>query len=210
MTTVRQIERCWNAREYRKLFRDLVAARPEAMLRLDVEVRAPLAAAMAVIRLDELSQAHVPLCGRLLRAILAAQEADGGWGEPVTTALCLRALLCGNGEGPAIDRGMEYLANLQKEEGIWPAQPLRRMPADPHVSAFVLGQLADSPAFRNAARLTAAAAWFEAHADELDEETKALWERARVRCRRRTAVAGTVAAEPLIPALAPASWFKVA
>ena len=71
MTTVRQIERYWNAKEFRKLFRDLVAARPEAMLRLDIEVRAPLATAMAVIRLDELSQAHVPLCGRLVRAILA-------------------------------------------------------------------------------------------------------------------------------------------
>jgi hypothetical protein len=210
MTTVRQIERCWNAKEYRKLFRELVAARPEGILRLEVEVRAPLAAAMAVIRLDELSQAHVPLCGRLIRAILGAQEADGGWGEPVTTALCLRALLCGQGEGSAVDRGMEYLANLQKEEGIWPSQPLRRMPADPHGSAFVLGQLADSPAFRRNVRLPAAAAWFEAHADELDDETLQLWERARTRCRRRLTTVGTVAAEPLIPALAPASWFKVA
>src|SRR5215213_5041114 len=153
MTTVRQIERCWNAKEYRKLFRELVSARPEAMLRLEVEVRAPLAAAIAVIRLEELTQAHVPLCGKLIRAILATQEADGGWGEPVTTALCLRALLCSRGDGSAVDRGMEYLGNLQKEEGIWPAQPLRRMPADPHASAFVLGQLADSPAFRRVVRV---------------------------------------------------------
>jgi hypothetical protein len=210
MTTVRQIERHWNAKEYRKLFRELIAPRPEGALRLEIEVRAPLAAAIAVVRLDELSQSHVPLYGRLIRAILIAQEPDGGWGEPITTALCLRALLCGRGEGVAIDRGMEYLANLQKEEGTWPAQPLRRMPADPHGSAFVLGQLGDNPAFRSAVRVPAAVAWFEAHADELDEETQQLWERARVRCRRRGTAVGTVAAEPLIPALAPAAWFKVA
>src|SRR3954453_17414663 len=127
MITVRQIERYWMAKDYPRLYRELVAARPEAGFRLEVDVRAPLAAAMAIIRLDELAQSHVPLYSRLLRSILTSQEADGGWGAPVTTALCVRALLCGSGNGYAVDLGIEYLANLQKTEGIWPNLPLRRM-----------------------------------------------------------------------------------
>src|SRR5947209_5704437 len=186
MTTVRQIERCWTSKSYAKLFLELIAARPEALFRLEPgAARAPLAAAMAVIRLDELTQSHVPLYGRLVRAILTAQEADGGWGDPATTALCVRALLCGRGEGLAVQRGLTYLANLQKSEGIWPNLPLRRMPADPHTSAFILLQLGDDSGFRQAVRLAEAVQWFQAHGDELDEETRQLWDRARVRCRPR-------------------------
>lgn len=185
MTTVRQIERYWNSKDYERLFRELIAHRPEATLRLETEMRAPLAAALAVVRLDELTQSHVPLYARLVRAILLGQESDGGWGDPATTALCLRALLCGQGDGIAIDRGMKYLANLQKDEGIWPGLPLRRMPADPHVSAFILSQVGEHRAFRAATRVEQAVAWFDRHADELDEETLALWSRATLRCRQR-------------------------
>jgi len=186
MTTVRQIERFWNAKDYGRLFRELVSFRPEAKLRLDIEVRAALAAALAVIRLDELSQSHHPLYTRLVRALLASQEADGGWGDPVTTTLCLRALLCGNGQGVSVERGMQYLANLQKDEGIWPNLPLRRMPADAHVSAFILSQLGDSPAFRGAVRLADATEWFRLHVESLDDDTRTLWARATLRCRLRT------------------------
>jgi hypothetical protein len=187
MTTVRQIERYWTAREFTKLFHSLLAPRPEAKFRLEVEVRPALAAAIGVIRLDELAQSHAPLYTRLVRAILAAQEADGGWGDPVTTALCLRALMCGRGEGVAVERGLAYLANLQKAEGIWPALPLRRMPADPHVSAFLLAQLGDSPGFRAAMRFDQAVQWFRTHVEELDRETAGLWDRAALRCRVRSA-----------------------
>jgi len=186
MTTVRQIERCWTSKSYAKLFLELIAARPEGLYRLEPgAARAPLAAAMAVIRLDELTQSHVPLCSRLVRAILTAQEADGDWGDPATTALCVRALQCGRGDGMAVQRGLTYLANLQKSEGIWPNLPLRRMPADPHASAFILLQLGDDSGFRQAVRLAEAVQWFQAHGDELDEETRQLWDRARVRCRPR-------------------------
>ena len=186
MTTVRQIERYWTSKSYARLFLELTAARPEGLFRLEPgAARAPLAAAMAVIRLDELTQSHVPLYGRLVRTILTAQEADGGWGDPATTALCARGLLCGRGDGLAIQRGLTYLANLQKSEGIWPNLPLRRMPADPHASAFILLQLGDDSGFRQAVRLAEAVQWFQAHGDELDEETRQLWDRARVRCRPR-------------------------
>jgi hypothetical protein len=184
MITVRQIERQWEAEAYDKLFSDLILARPEGTFRLGVNTaRALPAAAMAIIRLDELSQSHVKLYSKLVKALLAAQEADGGWGDLVTTAFCLRALFCGNGNGIAIERGLAYLAGLQKSEGIWPNIPIRRMPADAYVSALVLYQLGDQPAFRQTVRLADAAHWFALHEPSLEQETRALWNRVRIRCR---------------------------
>lgn len=184
MTTLRQIERLWAARRYESLFRQLLAARPEASFRLEVELaRALPAAALALIRLDELCQSHQPLANELLRTILAAQESDGGWGDPMTTALCLRALLTGRGTGDSIDRGLFYLANLQKSDGIWPNAPLRRLPADPFASAFILHQLGDQPRFRSAVRFFDALNWFDRHESTLDPESRRLWDRAAVRCR---------------------------
>jgi hypothetical protein len=184
MITIRQIERSWTARTYEKLFRELVATRPEAAFRFEHEQgRAIPAAAMAVIRLDELSQSYVPLCAKLVRAVIAGQEADGGWGDAMTTALCLRALLCSGGDGVAVERGLQYLANLQKLEGVWPAVPLRRMPADGFASAFVLYELGDDARFRDAVHFDAAVRWFEQHEGALDPQAKHLWDRARHRCR---------------------------
>ena len=187
MITVRQIERHWEAKAYDRLFTDLMAARPEASLRLGIDITRPVpAAALAVIRLDELTQPQAKLYPRLVKTILAAQEADGGWGDLVTTALCLRALLCGNGNGLSIDRGMKYLASLQKSEGIWPNVPIRRMPADPYVSALILYELSEHARFRQAVRLADAVNWFEAHEASIEPEARELWRRARVRCRLLT------------------------
>lgn len=184
MMTVRQIERYWESKAYGRLFTELLSARPEGSLRLGVNrTSAVPAAALSVIRLDELSQSHVRLYPQLLKTILSAQEADGGWGDLVTTALCLRALFCGNGNGPSIDRGLAYIAGLQKVEGIWPHIPIRRMPADPYVSALLLYQLADQARFRAAVRLDDAAQWFSLHEPSLDAETRNLWNRVRTRCR---------------------------
>jgi hypothetical protein len=184
MITVRQIERLWESKGYDRLFSDLLSARPEGQFRLGINTaRALPAAAIAIIRLDELSQSHVKLYSKLIRTIVAAQEADGGWGDLVTTALCLRALLCGNGDGVAIQRGLAYVAGLQKTEGIWPNVPIRRMPADAYVSALILYQLADQPAFRQAVRLQDAARWFALHDGSLDDETRSLWNRVRIRSR---------------------------
>jgi len=184
MITVRQIERHWEAKAYDRLYAELIANRPEASLRLGIDVVRPVpAAALAVIRLDELAQSHAKLYPRLIKIILCAQEADGGWGDLVTTALCLRALLCGDGNGIAIDRGMSYLAGLQKSEGIWPNIPIRRMPADPYVSALVLYQLAEHARFRQAVRLENAVRWFNAHDSWVGDEVRELWQRARTRGR---------------------------
>lgn len=184
MTTLRQIERLWAARRYDTLFQQLLAARPEASFRLEIELaRAVPAAALALIRLDELCQSHQPLATELLRTLLAAQESDGGWGDPMATALCLRALLIGHGAGDAINRGLFYLAGLQKSEGIWPNVPIRRLPADPFVSAYILHQLGDQPRFRSAVRFLDALNWFDQHEPSLDPEARRLWDRAASRCR---------------------------
>ena len=184
MMTVRQIERHWDAKTYDRLLGDLLTARPESGFRLGLDPTRPVsAAALAVIRLDELDQSHAKIYPKLIKTILLAQEADGGWGDLVTTALCLRALFCGQGHGVAIERGLKYLADLQKSEGIWPNIPIRRLPADPYVSALVLYELGDQKAFRSAVRLDDAVAWFTANESNLDTPARELWHRARTRSR---------------------------
>jgi hypothetical protein len=184
MVTVRQIERLWEGKTYDRLVSELLSARPEGAMRLGIDrAHRIAAAAFAMIRLDELTQSHMALYPKLVRAVLVAQEADGGWGDLVITALCLRALLCGSGNGAAIDRGMAYLAGLQKTEGIWPNVPIRRMPADAYVSALIMYQLGEHAKFRQAVRLGDAVQWFTLHAESLDEETQSLWNRVKTRCR---------------------------
>ena len=187
MITVRQMERHWTRRQYEKLFDALVEHRPDGSFPFDLsEGRAVPAAAMALIRLDELTQTHVPLYGVLVRAVLASQNVnDGGWGDPVVTALCLRALMAGRGNGLAIDLGLRYLADLQKTEGAWPAGPIRRLPADATVSAFVLYHLGDKLAFRAAVRFEDAMNWFETHGSSLDAEARRWWGYAKMRCQVR-------------------------
>ena len=189
MLTLRRIDRYWTQRQYDKLFNALVENRPEASFPFDLtDGRSTPAAAIALIRFDELSVSHVPLYGRLVRALLASQNVnDGGWGDVVVTALCLRALMAGRGNGAAIDAGLRYLADLQKTEGIWPSVPIRRLPADAAASAFVLYQLGDQPAFREAVRFAEAVAWFDAHPTGLDADARRWWDSARLRCRVRTA-----------------------
>src|SRR5437016_1957666 len=110
MQTVRQIERLWHGCQYEQLFRDLVSVRPEAEFALEFQSgsTASPAAAMAMLRLDELDQSQAPLYQNLLRCLLGAQDADGGWDNPMLTALCLRALMAGQGGGEAIERGLSY------------------------------------------------------------------------------------------------------
>lgn len=184
MVTVRQMERDWDARRYEKLLGGLTAARPEESFSFDASIaRCIPSAAMALIRLDELNQSHVPLYGRLVRAVLAAQSAtDGGWGDPAITALCLRALMAGRGHGLAVERGLEYLADLQKPDGTWPAGPIRRMAADPCTSAFILYELGDKPVFRDAVRFGDAVEWFESRDKRLERDVRDWWELARMKC----------------------------
>lgn len=189
MVTVRLMERLWNGKAYGKIVREVMGARPEGSARVATEFSRPTpAAALLLIRLDELNQSFAPLYGKLVRTILNSQQADGSWGELATTALCLRALMCGGGDGCAVERGLAFLAAMQKDEGAWPNAPLRRMPADAWVTAFILLQLGNRPAFREAVRATDAMVWLEQAADA-DQETAQLTGLARLRC-------GTACLEP--------------
>jgi hypothetical protein len=186
MQTTRQIERTWLARQYDRLVRDILGPRGEYSPRLVVELsNSVAAAALVVIRLDELNQGAHPLNGTMIRHIIAAQEGDGGWGDPLVSALCLRALACARGQGVCLDRAIAYLADLQKEQGVWPNVPIRRATEDAFTSAFILFHLADLPAFRAAVRLDDAVAWFDRHQPDLDDDTRRLWHRASLRCRLR-------------------------
>ena len=202
MITVRFIQRLWDARAYDRLIGELLAARVESSPRITSRLSgSTAAAALGLIRLDELNQAHTPIAQKMLRCIIASQSShgghdggtgsgrdaghdacqDAGWNDPMLCALCLRALLTARGQGLAIERGLAWLASLQRPEGIWPAEPLRRMPGDALVSAFILMQLGGSEQFRQAVRFDDAVTWFEAHTDELDGEIVKIWHHASLR-----------------------------
>ena len=169
-------------RKYPRIVEELIAPRVELAASAELsEAPTATAAALALIRLDELHQAHASLCPRLIRCLVTLQQADGGWGDVAVTALCIRALSLQNGRGMSIERGVSYLASLQQPGGIWPKIPLRRMPADALVSAFVLLQLADHGEFRKAVDFEAAFGWFESHRWTLDSPAIALWDHARLR-----------------------------
>ncbi|HEX3356164.1 MAG TPA: prenyltransferase/squalene oxidase repeat-containing protein [Tepidisphaeraceae bacterium] len=183
MQTVRQIERLWTARQYTRLFRELIANRPDGAFKFDLDPGHLAAAAMGMIRLDELNQAHNPLYRKLLNTIIAAQQSDGGWGDIALSALCLRALAIGRDTGGrAIDNALAYLANLQRPDGYWPAIPLRRMPGDASVSALVLYHLAEEDRFRAAVQFKQAVQRLDADRTSLDPNARRLWDRASLRC----------------------------
>jgi len=182
MITVRQLERLWQEKAFARMSALLLEMRAESSLRLAGELARPTPiAALAIIRLDELAQAHSPFCSRMIRTILAAQEADGGFGDALTTALCIRALSCCAGHGPAIDRALSYLGTLQKEDGSWPRIPLRRFPGDAFTTALILYHLGESEPFIRATHAEAAFDWLSAHETELDIETTRLLRTLRLR-----------------------------
>lgn len=195
MLTLRQIEKLWQADQYKKLLNELIAARPEGSggdAAFEGGYALP-AAAMALVRMEELSQSHLPLYTRLLRVILSAQEADGGWRDPVTTAFCVRALSCNAGVGVAIERGLAYLAALQKDEGPWPAGPIRRMPADAHATAMILLILGDHAGFHVHVRVHDALDWLEQAEPRLDDAARRMLTLARLRCQRHNSFEPTLA-----------------
>ena len=182
MITVRQLERLWHEKAFARMSALLLEMRPESSLRLAQELARPTAvAALCVIRLDELAQSHTPFCSRMIRAVLAAQELDGGFGDALSTALCIRALSCSAGHGPAIDRGLSYLGTLQKEDGSWPRIPLRRFPGDSFITALILYHLGENESFLHGTRANTAFDWLSAHESELDIETTRIFRTVRVR-----------------------------
>ena len=179
MITLHRIDRLFSEHKHPRLYRELVAARPEAFVGLDDALThvAPIAA-LGIIRLDELNQSHTSTYRRLLNVLLTSQKPDGGWGDCVTTALVVRALLCGGGHGSAVERGLFYLARMQQDDGLWAVESS----GNALVSAFVLMQLGDRSEFRQRVRFGAALAWFTTHRKSLNPATQKLWNHAAVRC----------------------------
>lgn len=183
MTTIRHIHRLYEAREYNRLIAHLLTGRVEQMVHWQTDLHGPQAAgALALIRLDELNQPHVPLYSRIVRDLLRLQQSDGGWGGIGITALVLRALLLGQGGGHSVQRGLAYVSSLQKTEGIWPGIPLRRTQADPLISAFLLLQLGHSSAFQSAVNFPLALRWFQNNVEVQDPLVQRLWQSASIRC----------------------------
>jgi hypothetical protein len=205
MMTLRQIERFWDGREFDRLVRELLTLRAEDSARLRAMLGGSLAAAaLGLIRLDELNASHAPVTQKFVRRILASQTADGGWDNPLVTALCTRALLTSNGHGPAVDRAIAHLADLQKSDGSWPREPIRRLAADPFTTAFVLFTLGSSEAFRAAVRIEdAVTSLAGTRGAEMDVETKKLWNHAvmRANVKPRRIVASSSSA-PMLPLVA--------
>jgi hypothetical protein len=199
MLTVRHIEKLWDARKYPRLFNELIALRVEAVAATEMaENPCAAAAAMSLIRIDEMMQSHAAICPKLIRALLATQEQDGGWKDPCTTAMAVKALSLQNGAGESIERGLDYLADRQEAGGLWTKIPAGRMPEDLLVSAFVLLQLGDNDRFRQKVDFPAALARIAQAAEKagLEPTAKTLWDHARL----RTTVARTTATVPV------ASW----
>lgn len=145
MLTIRQIDKLWQLKAYERLLDELCTGRAESTGGIRQLIHGPIAAAaLVVIRMDELHQGHLPQVRNAIKYLLTQQSAQGGWGDAVTSVLCLRALARGAGSGAAVDGAVKFLSNLQKEDGEWPREPMNRFPGDPAVTAFVLLQLAES------------------------------------------------------------------
>jgi hypothetical protein len=176
MTSVRQISGLWSEGQTRRLVAELVRYRAEFIPELAAELggSAVAAAALAVIRLHEYDQSHLPVFAALLGKLLASQETDGSWGDPVLTALASRALLCWPETLPAARRGMDSLGSLQREDGSLPRTSLRRLVGDAMTTAFVLAQLGSEAEFTGRFRIGAAIYWLGSVRDELSPGVRQL------------------------------------
>ena len=185
MITIRHMQRLFDDHQHRRLYRELIAARPEASFCAlePVLTRVIPIAALGLLRLDELSQASTTLSRRLLDVLLTSQQPDGGWSDPMITSLCLRALLSSSGHGQATARGLAFLSRTQKPGGIWSRDPFHRMPPDPFASAFILLQLGDQSSFRRSIRFDDAVDYFALNEKNLEPDTARLWSHAATRCR---------------------------
>lgn len=160
MTTVRQIGGLWQEGQTGKLMAQLAQYRGDLpdWLAADLAGNPTAVAAVALIRLAELDQTHTPAAANLTRKLLADQLPDGGFGDTLVTALAVRALrlLIAPAAKSAAGRGLAHLTALQQDDGSFPREPLRRMPACPTTTAFVLVQLGADPVAAAQLRVEAA------------------------------------------------------
>lgn len=145
MLTIKQAERFWGLKAYERLIDELCVGRAEAVGGIRQLIHGPqAAAALTVIRMHELLQSYQPFVTRMVRYLIENQQSDGGLTDPVTTALAMRALATDRGAGKALEAAIGFLGHIQRDDGEWPREPLKRMPGDPAVTAFVLLQLVEA------------------------------------------------------------------
>lgn len=156
MHTPRHFERLWKTGRYRKLVALIGAGRSPAF----PDATCPVVAASAVlVRLGELQQPGSPFADTLDADLAERQHVDGLWDDDLqVTALAVRALR----EGPAVDRGRQALARLQKLDGGWPALAIGRLPADLPATLAVTSHLLHLPV-GGEPNVEAALGWLDVH-----------------------------------------------
>jgi hypothetical protein len=196
MITVRQIERLFQARDYKRLMVQCAAGRVEhnppagGAIGHDRQVDfgdgcgstlPAVASAVAVLRLDELNQGHAPVVRSLLAEVLRLQRPDGSWGDPVSTVLCWRALVRGGVQPARAELAIDWLASHQREDGGWASGASSRMPSDLPTTAIVLLHLASEISGHDRVRLDEARELLGRWEIDLDDPHRRLARTARLK-----------------------------
>jgi len=165
MTTIRQINGLWSEGRTRQLVAELTRYRPDFPPTLiDALASNPLAAAaLAMIRLQELDQTLLATYDGLKRKLLDAQENDGSFGSIAVTVLACRALLTEASASESLRKGLEYLSLTQREDGGFPIDAPRRLPADLMNTALCIYHLSRDDRAKRALRFEAAGRWLADH-----------------------------------------------
>lgn len=165
MTSVRQIDGLWSEGRTRQLVTELTRFRPDfpASMIDSVSSSPVVAAALAMVRLQELDQTLLASYEGLKRKLLASQAADGSFGSIPITVLACRALLAEPTGAEALRKGLEYLGLIQREDGGFPVDELRRLPSDLLATALCIYHLSRDDRAKRALRFEAAGRWLADH-----------------------------------------------
>jgi hypothetical protein len=166
MLTSKQIERLWQQHDFRKLVVMLTAGRAEFPADVVAEfAEHPVAAAsLAIIRLNELHQARSPVVQRLIEFIIGQRDPDLLWGNLTLSCVAIRALLANSTTITQAQRSLAVMAPMQKEDGSFPAQPIRRLSGDPATTALVVALLGNDESFVAAVDINNALVWLSRYA----------------------------------------------
>lgn len=165
MTSVRQIDGLWSEGRTRQLVTELTRFRPDfpASLIDSLSSSAVVAAALAMMRLQELDQTLFASYEGLERKLLASQAEDGSFGSIPVTALACRALLVEPTSSEALRKGLEYLGSMQREDGSFPIDSPRRLPGDLLTTALCIYHLSRDDRAKRALRFELAGRWLADH-----------------------------------------------